>query len=81
MRRIGIDVGGTNTDAVLVEGARVVASVKTPTTDDVTGGVKEALRLLVSELGGHAGTVDTCTVCHTRVPEEDEGPHQGDGDD
>jgi len=34
-------------------------------------------------LQGHAGTVDTCTVdtctvCHTRVPDEDEGPHQDD---
>jgi len=37
-RRIGIDVGGTNTDAVLLDGERVVAAVKTPTTADVTGG-------------------------------------------
>ena len=35
MRRIGIDVGGTNTDAVLLEGAVVVHAVKTPTTADV----------------------------------------------
>ena len=32
MRRIGIDVGGTNTDAVLLEDGRVVHAVKTPTT-------------------------------------------------
>jgi len=32
-------------------------------------------------LQGHAGTVDTCTVCHTRVPDENEGPHQGGDDD
>ena len=37
MRRIGIDVGGTNTDAVLLEDGRVVHAVKTPTTEDVTG--------------------------------------------
>ncbi|MCB0227418.1 MAG: hypothetical protein KDI02_27230, partial [Anaerolineae bacterium] len=30
---------------------------------------------------GHAGTLSKCTVCHTRVPDEDEGPHQGDDDD
>ena len=39
MRRIGIDVGGTNTDAVLLEGSRVVHAAKTPTTADVTGGI------------------------------------------
>jgi len=42
-RRIGIDVGGTNTDAVLLEEDAVVASVKTPTTADVTGGITRAL--------------------------------------
>src|SRR6476661_1586273 len=35
VRRIGIDVGGTNTDAVLIEDGRVVHAVKTPTTEDV----------------------------------------------
>ncbi|WP_437740407.1 hydantoinase/oxoprolinase family protein [Sorangium sp. So ce1504] len=45
--RMGIDVGGTNTDAVIMDGAEVVAEVKTPTTADVSGGVLEAvLRLL-----------------------------------
>ena len=41
--RIGIDVGGTNTDAVLLDGVRVLAELKTPTTPDVTGGVVAAL--------------------------------------
>ncbi len=40
---IGIDVGGTNTDAVVMDGRRVVASVKTPTTADVTAGISAAL--------------------------------------
>ena len=37
-RRIGIDVGGTNTDAVLLEDDRVLHAVKTPTTADVLTG-------------------------------------------
>lgn len=41
--RIGIDVGGTNTDAVLMDGARVVTAVKTLTTEDVTSGIVTAL--------------------------------------
>ncbi len=46
MRRIGIDVGGTNTDAVLIEDGRVAGAVKAPTTFDVTGGILDALARL-----------------------------------
>ena len=45
-RRIGTDVGGTNTDAVLVADGRVEAAVKSPTTADVTGGIVAAMRRL-----------------------------------
>jgi predicted NBD/HSP70 family sugar kinase len=31
--RFGVDVGGTNTDAVLMDGLTVHGEVKTPTTD------------------------------------------------
>ena len=41
--RIGIDVGGTNTDAVLMDGDQVLAAVKAPTTADVTTGIVMAL--------------------------------------
>jgi N-methylhydantoinase A/oxoprolinase/acetone carboxylase beta subunit len=46
MRRIGIDVGGTNTDAVLIEEGKVSGAVKAPTSEDVTGGILEALAAL-----------------------------------
>jgi N-methylhydantoinase A/oxoprolinase/acetone carboxylase beta subunit len=42
--RVGIDVGGTNTDAVLMDGLTVVSKIKTPTTPDVTSGITRALR-------------------------------------
>lgn len=48
---IGIDVGGTNTDAVLIEGQRVLASVKAPTSEDVTGGIVSALGTLIRDAG------------------------------
>ncbi len=51
-RRLGIDVGGTNTDAVLLEDDRVVAAVKTPTTEDVTTGITRALAELVERAPG-----------------------------
>ncbi|AQZ69415.1 N-methylhydantoinase (ATP-hydrolyzing) [[Actinomadura] parvosata subsp. kistnae] len=42
--RIGIDVGGTNTDAVVLDaGGRVIAKAKRPTTPEVTDGLRAAL--------------------------------------
>lgn len=54
MKRVGIDVGGTNTDAVLVDGERVVAALKTPTTEDRTTGIRTALEQLVETAGDRA---------------------------
>src|SRR5262245_11074485 len=55
--RIGIDVGGTNTDAVLMDERRVLAEVKTPTTADVTSGIVSALRTLIADSGVEASQV------------------------
>lgn len=42
--RVGIDVGGTNTDAVLMDESRTILnSVKRPTTEDIESGVRDAL--------------------------------------
>lgn len=41
--RIGIDVGGTNTDAVVMLGREVRAAFKSPTTQDVGSGIASAL--------------------------------------
>lgn len=48
--RIGIDVGGTNTDAVVLDGRAVVAAAKTPTTEDVTIGILAALTEVLREV-------------------------------
>jgi N-methylhydantoinase A/oxoprolinase/acetone carboxylase beta subunit len=58
VKRIGIDVGGTNTDAVLLDGAAVVHAVKTPTTPDVTTGVTTALKTLI----GRGGLADPAPI-------------------
>jgi N-methylhydantoinase A/oxoprolinase/acetone carboxylase beta subunit len=47
--RIGIDVGGTNTDAVLMDGMDVLASHKAPTTPDVSGGIVAALEAVLRQ--------------------------------
>lgn len=51
-RRIGIDVGGTNTDVVLLEDDRVLHAAKTPTTADVLTGVRLALESAAGAMGG-----------------------------
>jgi N-methylhydantoinase A/oxoprolinase/acetone carboxylase beta subunit len=56
--RIGIDVGGTNTDAVLMDGKTVVASTKTPTTANVSDGIVSALKNLVADSGVDVTTLD-----------------------
>jgi len=43
MFRIGVDVGGTNTDAVVMEQRTVRAVVKVPTSPDVMDGLMQAL--------------------------------------
>lgn len=48
--RLGIDVGGTNTDAVVLDEAdRPVAKAKTPTTPDVTSGILRALDKVLAQ--------------------------------
>ena len=49
MYRIGIDVGGTNTDAVVMQGERVLLGVKNPTTEDVMTGVINSLKEVIKE--------------------------------
>ncbi|MBP2707584.1 hydantoinase/oxoprolinase family protein [Microbispora sp. RL4-1S] len=49
--RIGIDVGGTNTDAVVLDEAdRVLAKAKRPTSPDVTEGLRAALDAVLGEV-------------------------------
>lgn len=61
MRRIGIDVGGTNTDAVLIDEGRVRRAVKAPTSEDVTTGILEALAKLRAHPDG-SGDVDAVMI-------------------
>ena len=48
---IGIDIGGTNTDAVLMHDNRVLASYKAPTSADVQTGIEKAIRSVLTASG------------------------------
>lgn len=61
MKRIGIDVGGTNTDVVLVDGGRVVQGVKSATTSDVTGGIVAAFEALAAKVD-LSGDIDAVMI-------------------
>jgi N-methylhydantoinase A/oxoprolinase/acetone carboxylase beta subunit len=60
--RIGIDIGGTNTDAVLMDSDRVVASHKSPTTDDVRSGVERAIRHVLTSSGIGPSAVERVVI-------------------
>ncbi len=62
MIRIGIDVGGTNTDAVVMDGAKVIAGVKSATTSDVMSGVVNALKAVLEASKMKASSVDVVMV-------------------
>ena len=62
MKRIGIDVGGTNTDAVLVDGDRVAAAVKTATTADVMSGIRTALGEILARSGEDAAAIHAVMI-------------------
>jgi N-methylhydantoinase A/oxoprolinase/acetone carboxylase beta subunit len=49
--RLGVDVGGTNTDAVVLDAEdRLLAKAKVPTTPDVTKGIEAALAGVVEQV-------------------------------
>jgi N-methylhydantoinase A/oxoprolinase/acetone carboxylase beta subunit len=63
--RIGIDVGGTNTHAVLMDGPRVIAKVETPTTEDVTSGISTALHGIRATSGTTAARISAVMIATT----------------
>ena len=64
--RLGVDVGGTNTDAVLVRDRSLVASFKTPTTSDVETGVFQAIHALLQSAGIGAFAIASVVIGTTQ---------------
>ena len=62
MIRIGIDVGGTNTDAVVMDGTTVIAGVKAATTGDVMTGVVNALKAVLEASKMDASAIDVVMI-------------------
>jgi N-methylhydantoinase A/oxoprolinase/acetone carboxylase beta subunit len=60
--RIGVDVGGTNTDAVLLRGRHVLASHKAPTTADVGSGIVAAIDNVLRHANLSAGGIGVVMI-------------------
>lgn len=60
--RIGIDVGGTNTDAVLIEHGTVKAFTKKPTSTDVKTGITDAVNALLAHSQTAPGDIDMVMI-------------------
>ena len=64
--RIGIDVGGTNTDAVLMQGREVVASHKAPTSANISDGIKAAIRQILEDSSVAVPAIDAVMIGTTQ---------------
>lgn len=63
MYRIGIDVGGTNTDAILLdEHNQLLHAVKSPTSLDIGSGIEASLSSLLAEAG-----IDKTQITHAML--------------
>ena len=60
--RIGVDVGGTNTDAVLLRGRDVLATHKAPTSPDIETGITQAIRDVMVRSGTPAAAVASVMI-------------------
>ena len=63
MYRIGIDVGGTNTDAIILdERHQLIHAVKSPTSLDIKTGIESSLRQLLQE-----AKIDKAQITHAML--------------
>jgi N-methylhydantoinase A/oxoprolinase/acetone carboxylase beta subunit len=66
MIRLGVDVGGTNTDAVLISGNNVLAATKQNTTSDIQSGIKKAITTVVENCGIQVSDIQYCMIGTTQ---------------
>ncbi|MEM1192083.1 MAG: hydantoinase/oxoprolinase family protein [Pseudomonadota bacterium] len=64
--RLGVDVGGTHTDAVLIDNDVLLAKHKTLTSPDITSGVLASVRAVLKAAGVRVDMVQMLTVGTTQ---------------
>lgn len=63
---IGVDVGGTNTDAVLMKGRDVLCFVKRSTSENISSGIRDAIDTLLAESGVSADQISSVMIGTTQ---------------
>lgn len=64
--RIGIDVGGTHTDAVLMQADELICATKALTSQDVVSGIVNALRTILQESGVSTSQIQAVMIGTTQ---------------
>ena len=62
MIRIGVDVGGTNTDAVVMKGQDFLGGAKSTTTADILSGVEESIKIALTQSKITSSEVDVLII-------------------
>jgi N-methylhydantoinase A/oxoprolinase/acetone carboxylase beta subunit len=67
--RIGIDIGGTHTDGVLMDGGRIIAAAKAPTVhDNLLGSISQVLHsILAGQDSRKVSTLNLSTTLNTNA--------------
>lgn len=65
--RIGVDVGGTNTDAVLMDGNSVIGWHKSETTEDTSSGIVAAITRLLDADDCDPGMIENVMIGTTQL--------------
>ncbi|MEN7341528.1 MAG: hydantoinase/oxoprolinase family protein [Pseudomonadota bacterium] len=66
MKRLGIDVGGTHTDAVALDGDAVIAAHKASTSADVSTGILDAIDHVLASVPGGATEIEAVMLGTTQ---------------
>ncbi|MCZ6665390.1 MAG: hydantoinase/oxoprolinase family protein [Gammaproteobacteria bacterium] len=64
--RLGIDVGGTHTDAVIMTGSEILGRHKALTTPDIIGGIVEALTAVLRQSDCKATSIESVMIGTTQ---------------
>ena len=62
MIRIGVDVGGTNTDAVVMRAEEFLGGAKSPTTKDILSGVENAIKIALKQANIESKDVEALII-------------------